>query len=63
MIREAILKTLKDQSISQRKCAIDCKIDPADLNGFLKGRKELSREKTESVMEYLNLEIRLKELF
>ena len=57
MIRESIIAALKAQGVAQRRCALDCDIDPTTLNNFLKGRRGLPVENVEKVLKYLNLDL------
>ena len=57
MIREAIIAALKSQGVAQRRCALDCGIDPTTLNNFLKNRRGLPVENVEKVLNYLKLDI------
>jgi len=57
MIRETIIIALKNQGVSQRRCALDCGIAPQTMNDFLKGRRNLPFEKLETVLEYLKIEL------
>ena len=58
MIREAILKALKEKKISQRKCAIDLGLDRANLNNYLKNRRSIPVDDIEKILMYLNLKIK-----
>jgi len=60
MIRESIITSLKNQGVSQRRCALDCGIAPQTMNDFLKGRRNLPFEKLETVLKYLKIELLLK---
>jgi transcriptional regulator with XRE-family HTH domain len=58
MIREIIIQTLKEQGVSQRRCALDCGITPQTMNDFLRGRRPLPFWKLERIMEYLKIEMK-----
>ena len=57
MIREAIVKQLKERNISQRKCAIDNEIDYINFNKFLLGKRSFPLEDIERVLLYLNFKL------
>lgn len=57
MIREAITTALKNQGVSQRRCALDCGITPQTMNNFLKGHRPLPLDKLERVIEYLKIKM------
>jgi transcriptional regulator with XRE-family HTH domain len=58
MIRESIITALKNQGVSQRRCALDCGIAPQTFNNFLKGHRPLPLDKLERVMNYLKIEMK-----
>ncbi len=58
MIREAIIKELRERKISKRKCAIDNGIIYQSFNQFLLGIRPLPLTDIENVLRYLNLEIK-----
>jgi transcriptional regulator with XRE-family HTH domain len=58
MIREAITTALKNQGVSQRRCAIDCDITPQTFNNFLKGHRPMPLDKLERVIEYLKIKMK-----
>jgi lambda repressor-like predicted transcriptional regulator len=58
MIRESIITALKNQGVSQRRCALDCGIAPQTFNNFLKGHRPLPLDKLERVMDYLKIEMK-----
>ena len=60
MIREAIIKELKDRGISRRKCALDNGIIYQGFNQFLLGKRPMPLDDIEKVFCYLNLEISKK---
>jgi len=49
---------LKDQGVSQRRCALDCGIAPQNMNQFLKGRRQMPVGMIEKIMQYLKIEMR-----
>lgn len=57
MIRESIQQALKDQGVSQRRCALDCGIAPQTMNDFIRGRRNLPFDKLERVLTYLKITI------
>lgn len=61
MIREAIIKALKDKKISQRKCALDNGVIQQAFNSFLRGVRALPFDDLEKILQYLGLEIRDKD--
>lgn len=58
MIRKTITTALKNQGVSQRRCALDCGITPQTMNNFLKGHRPLPLDKLEKVIEYLKIEMK-----
>lgn len=57
MIRESIITALKNQGVSQRRCALDCGITPQIFNNFLKGHRPLPLKQIEIVLKYLNVQV------
>jgi transcriptional regulator with XRE-family HTH domain len=57
MIRESIISALKDQGVSQRRCALDCGITAQGFNHYLKGRRPLPYSDLEKVLTYLKLKL------
>jgi transcriptional regulator with XRE-family HTH domain len=58
MIREAILTALKEQKISQRRCALKNNINYNAFNNFLNNRRPMPVHDIEKVLKYLGLKIR-----
>lgn len=57
MIREAIIKAIKDQRISQRQVAIRSGTDYRNFNEFIRGKRPLPLEKLNAILRELKLEI------
>lgn len=58
MIREAILKRLKEQKITQKQLADDVGVTYQNFNSFLKGKREFPLSDIERILAYLKLDIK-----
>lgn len=60
MIREAILKAMEEQNVSQVSLAEHLGIGRSSVSNYLSGKRKLSIENIEKAMKFLNLDIVLK---
>lgn len=60
MIRTAIAERIKELKLSKRRCALDNGLNYANFNNFLLGKRPLPIDDIEKVLDYLNLEIKVK---
>lgn len=60
MIREAIMSQLKARNISVRECALKNGLNYSNFYNFLKGNRRFPLPEIEKVLEYLDLEITVK---
>ena len=61
MIREAILKALKNRGMKQAELARHLDINRSSLNAFLKGNGKISLANVEKSFLFLGIEIVLKD--